>query len=280
MVISDLIATCGYVSTNVACKLGIGMAYGVELLGQLGEQLKKIRPGGAILELGAQDVNADVPGEALLRILALIHGSLEKGERAARCLPKQRPIRAAELFRGSEYRYHSIDLFDGEFIINADLNQWRVPDQDRCSYDLITNQGTTEHIADQVNCFRVVHDYASVGGTIIHNVPFCGYFNHGLFNYHPIFFIFLAQANGYDIRSIELSPPHFPYTIPQSKGIDAAAWAGRIAESGMISCELQKLEDKPFQLFTDFDQETLGRMKLPSPWDEIVRDRYDLRIRD
>src|SRR6476660_2477932 len=71
-------------------------------LGQLAERLKKIRRGGAILELGAQDINADVPEESLLSILTSIHGSLEKGQRAALCLPKQRPIRAAELFRDSD----------------------------------------------------------------------------------------------------------------------------------------------------------------------------------
>ena len=57
---------------------------------------------------------------------------------------------------------------------------------------------------------RVMHDFARAGAAMVHVVPFTGYFNHGLFNYHPIFFVLLAAANGYQIDYLGLSLPDFP----------------------------------------------------------------------
>jgi hypothetical protein len=88
-----------------------------------------------------------------------------------------------------------------------------VPDEHRGAYDLIANLGSTEHIFDQVNVFRCIHDFAKVGGIFWHSVPAVGYYNHK-YNYHPLFFVFLARANEYCIEAAGLSQPHFAFTIP------------------------------------------------------------------
>ena len=65
-------------------------------------------------------------------------------------------------------------------------------------YDLVTNFGTTEHVANQLNAMKIIHDLTAVGGVMIHNVPLQGFMNHGLVNYNMKFFWMLARSNGYE----------------------------------------------------------------------------------
>jgi hypothetical protein len=254
------------------------VGYGFKALNELAALIPRVPRDGGILELGAQDINADVPRDVILSALHAIHGdnippsALSKFDGSG-------PWRAGDLFRDSSYRYRCIDLFQGEFTIIVDLNTFQVPEADQNSFHLITNQGTTEHVADQINCFRVIHDYAAVGATILNAVPFTGYFNHGLYNYHPLFFVFMAHANNYEIEHLELQEPHFPYTIPGTSCIGAHSWSSTVIQSGIVVAELRKMIDAPFKLFTDFDQAAMGRMKISEPWASVIRDRYDLRVR-
>lgn len=229
--------------------------------------------------MGAQVINADVPREVILSALYAIHGESIPPDTLGK-FDGPGPWPAGDLFRNSAYSYRCIDLFPGEFTIIADLNTFQVPALIRGSYHLITNHGTTEHVADQINCFRVIHDYAAVGAAMLHAVPFTGYFNHGLYNYHPLFFVFLAHANAYEIERLDLSGPHLPYTIPHAAFAGANAWSTTVTQSGLIVALLRKTSDAPFQLFTDFDQAAMGRMKIAEPWASLIRDRYDLRVRE
>jgi hypothetical protein len=238
--------------------------------------LRRLPSDGALLELGAQDINADVPREAINFALRSIHGETEIPPRTLNAFDAKGPWRIGNLFRGSAYRYRCLDLFDGEFHIVADLNTLQVG-ADRGTFDLITNMGTTEHVADQINCFRAIHDYARVGGTMYHAVPFTGYLNHGLYAYQPLFFIFLAHANNYEIEHIGLSDPHLPYTIPKASYARAEEWSQTPIPSGIIVATLRKTSDMPFKLFTDFDQSALGAQKIAEPWATIIADR-SLRV--
>ena len=63
----------------------------------------------------------------------------------------------------------------------------------------MTNFGTTEHVANQVNTFGVIHDLTAPDGLMLHAIPMQGMLNHGLFNYTPKFFWMLGRSNGYRI---------------------------------------------------------------------------------
>ena len=254
------------------------MGYGSGALQQLELLVSELPRNGALLELGAQDINADVSRETVISALHAIH---EDNIPAAAIggFEKPGPWHTGELFRGSSYRYRCIDLFPGEFTIIADLNTFRVADADRGTFHLITNHGTSEHVADQINCFRVMHDYAAAGAVMYHAVPFTGYFNHGLYNYHPLFFVFLAHANQYEIEQLALSNAHLPYTIPAGSFAGAEGWAKTVVQSGIVEAKLRKVVDAPFKLFTDYDQAEMGRMQIPEPWASVIRYRYDLRVR-
>jgi hypothetical protein len=70
----------------------------------------------------------------------------------------------------------SFDLAEAPHRIPIDLNTDSVPPQYMASSDLTTNFGTTEHILNQLNCFRFVHDITKVGGLMWHILPLSDYF--------------------------------------------------------------------------------------------------------
>jgi hypothetical protein len=94
------------------------------------------------------------------------------------------------------FRYVSIDV-DGAVSIELDLNFDKVSWAYRGCFDLVTNYGTTEHVANQLNAFQVIHDLARVGGVMVHHLPLQGMMDHGLVNYNPKFFWKLARSNRY-----------------------------------------------------------------------------------
>ena len=64
-------------------------------------------------------------------------------------------------------------------------------------YDVVTNFGTTEHVANQLQSFKIIHDLAAAGALMLHVLPAGGTPNHGLVSYNPKFFWMLGRSNGY-----------------------------------------------------------------------------------
>jgi hypothetical protein len=101
-----------------------------------------------------------------------------------------------EIWQWLGAEYLAIDIDGSPDAIALDLNCDAVPAEARSKYSLVTNFGTTEHVANQANAFKIIHDLTATGGIMIHNLP-CHQPNHGLFNYNPKFFWALARANDY-----------------------------------------------------------------------------------
>ena len=104
-----------------------------------------------------------------------------------------------------EFDHDAIDIDGSPGSIPLDLNYDDVPIEARGKYDLVTNFGTTEHVANQLNAFKVIHDLTRVGGIMVHELPAQGMFNHGLINYNPKFFWMLARSNRYKWLHIDFS---------------------------------------------------------------------------
>jgi len=96
-------------------------------------------------------------------------------------------------------RYVCIDLNGEHDALKRDLNQIEDIGED---FDIVTNHGTSEHIFNQMNCFKFMHSLTKSGGLIIHIVPTQGYLRHGFFNYSPLLFEELSRANQYKIAQI------------------------------------------------------------------------------
>ena len=104
--------------------------------------------------------------------------------------------------------YAAIDIDGTPGSIPLDLNVDDAPAAARGAFHLVTNFGTTEHIANQLNVFKVIHDLAVPGGVFVHEVPAQGMWNHGLVNYNPKFFWMLARSNGYEVIFMDYALAH------------------------------------------------------------------------
>jgi hypothetical protein len=90
--------------------------------------------------------------------------------------------------------YVALDVNEDKDAIIADLNEpvyWVVKRQ----FDLVTNNGTGEHIFNQHSVFRNAHVLSSK--FMVHCLPMLPWVNHGFYNYTPVLFRDLAYANSY-----------------------------------------------------------------------------------
>jgi hypothetical protein len=138
----------------------------------------------------------------------IVHGTLEHLNPAAP------PARDFWLWLG--FSYAAIDIDGSPGSIPLDLNFDCVPPGEFSKYDLVTNFGTTEHVVNQLNAFKIIHDLTAPGGLMIHSLPAGGFLNHGLMNYTPKFFWMLARGNGYRFLRAEFSRSSATYDFPDN----------------------------------------------------------------
>ena len=103
------------------------------------------------------------------------------------------------LFKECGFSYTSFDIVDAPFCHRFDLNTDAVPQSMVGAFDLVLNFGTSEHVMNQFNAFKVMHDFAKPGGLIYGLLLQNGYDGHGLVRYTSRFVDLLAKANGYEI---------------------------------------------------------------------------------
>jgi hypothetical protein len=106
---------------------------------------------------------------------------------------------AREFWTWLGLNYASIDIDGSPGSIALDLNYDEVPAELVGRYDIVTNFGTTEHVANQLQSFKIIHDLATAGAIMLHVLPASGMPNHGLVSYNPKFFWMLGRSNGYKI---------------------------------------------------------------------------------
>jgi len=116
--------------------------------------------------------------------------------------PGERTLFVGEFLSLTDISYQGIDVCPAPFTDIVDLNREAIAPDQRQSYDVVLNLGTTEHIVGQINAHKYIHDALKVGGVALHQPPSVGWCNHGYFAYHPRFYRDLAEANGYEILDI------------------------------------------------------------------------------
>jgi len=125
-----------------------------------------------------------------------------------------------ELYEALGFSYRCVDLEPSFGAIRMDLNFDSVPDDEIGKYDFVTNHGTSEHLLNQYNCFKVMHDFCRPGGLLLHAVPFTVHLEHGFFNYQPNFFQALAKYNSYETLGIWVGPDwQLTTLIPWERGL-------------------------------------------------------------
>jgi hypothetical protein len=121
---------------------------------------------------------------------------------------------AREFYENLGYEYVALDI-DGRFSARVfDLNYHHAPEDLIGWSDLTANLGTIEHVFNQVNCFRVVHDITKPGGLMLHVSPVHNSIYHGLFQYNPA----LAEYNDYEFLGQWASTKDSSFWLPTSAG--------------------------------------------------------------
>src|SRR5262245_35826129 len=156
-----------------------------------------------VMELGSQDFWCPQQN--------LVHGLFKAFGRAAvdpallnTTNEKQQPARL--LYEALGFKYNCVDVDGRAGSIAMDLNFDPVPEELRGRYDFITNHGTSEHILNQYNVFKALHDFGRPGCLFVHAVPFTVHLEHGFFNYQPNFFEALARYNSYETLGVWVGP--------------------------------------------------------------------------
>jgi hypothetical protein len=274
------------------------MAYSQQLMSQIEQWLDAgvipyPKPGARVVELGDQALNANMPYDAVISFIRKIKPDFDPKEIAGG-LPSNSfgVVYACEMWRRCGLEYLSYDVTEAPYSKVFDLNFHSVPHEDRQSASIVTNIGTTEHIANQFNAFRTVHDLLKVGGVAVHSVPFTGMLNHGLINYHPKFFVSLIINNRYRLRAAQLSEPvdHASYGVgnkiydgdfieAQRKLPGSENWSTTPLYAGMIDLVIERLFPDEFVPPVDFakgyfDDMPMGDLSLLIGTDKLPHNAW------
>lgn len=170
--------------------------------------------------------------------------------------------------------YLAVDLHGSEKALRLDLNE--PLDLPRHAWDLVTNIGTTEHVFNQYQAFKSLHELARPGGLILHSLPNQGCFDHGFFNYHPTFFYDLAIANAYEIVAmIYVDCSKMPHQMrqlgSQADYVRLAVEQQLSPYSGLVCLYRTPAEPKPFQVPRQGYYDNRLPPELRKAWNELAR---------
>jgi SAM-dependent methyltransferase len=232
------------------------------------ELLIRLRQGGfmptpgAVIEIGAQQLlNEFLRARDRLEFLGQLFGATTKLDLP---VPEAKPIGvellsetaplARQFWEWLGFQYASIDIDGSPNSIPLDLNYDTLPDSARKKFDVVTNFGTTEHIANQLNAFKIIHDLTAPGGIMIHFVPAQGLVNHGLLKYNPKWFWMLARSNDYRWLDFDYASLGDITDLPDNVVEAIAAHRPDIAErktqykvmDGALRATFQKVRDIKF----------------------------------
>ena len=182
--------------------MGMGMK-SLEYLSEKGYFEKKC----AILDIGSQcllhaapeSIRAFVEKHGRIAEQAALEKEINRISYFSWPRPGERTSYLSELLDLTILDYTSYDICPAIKTQIFDMNEDVVSAKHRDYFDIVLNFGTTEHIFNQANSFRVMHDALRVGGIFFHQVPSVGYNDHGFFCYHNCFFENLAKSNDYEI---------------------------------------------------------------------------------
>src|SRR3954447_7958624 len=161
------------------------MGYGGTLLNCLTElrQARILTNITSVLDVGAQETSA--PSDYIRPFLEAFTCKEVHDEDVTDLIERQY---TRHLWEYVGIRYTTFDIGAELDCVLFDLNHDTLPAPCANQFDLVTNAGTTEHVVNQVNSFKVIHELTRPGGYMIHDLPWVGLSTHGFFHYTPTFF--------------------------------------------------------------------------------------------
>jgi hypothetical protein len=188
------------------------MGAGVKTIQRIMEmtEANRLPYGGEICDIGTTQLFGTESKEAARSMLDYYARHAPEGSLRAKVTDRQLSSIADGGFLGellilAGFRYTALDIFNAPNTILYDLNRHAPGPKLQNRFDLVMNFGTTEHVFNQVNAFRTIHQLTKVEGVMYHDLPMAGYLNHAFFRYDPLFFKMLAPENKYKLNSLMFS---------------------------------------------------------------------------
>jgi len=171
------------------------MAYGVTDIIYLRSIFDSFREIKCICDLGLQEMNCTAGHEYLKEFISACNRKAEID--ISEVISSFTNGYMDDFWKACGKSYAALDILGKRDFMFFDLNFDSVPKELENHFDLVCNAGTTEHIVNQYNGFKTIHDLTRVNGYMYHALPMGGFQHHGLFNYNVKFFYSLCTANKY-----------------------------------------------------------------------------------
>lgn len=124
----------------------------------------------------------------------------------------------------------------------------------REQFDLVTNNGTGEHVFNQYMVFKNAHDLCRVGGYMIHVLPFYRWVDHGFYSYHPNLFPCLSNQNQYQLQQLWIATSDADKLckldvnkLSRHKGHRDELQLDTWTRDPMVAAVMKKTVDRPFE---------------------------------
>lgn len=235
----------------------------LNLFKQLSETHNILFKGASILDIGSQNL-LGASTEDVFEFITYFNPDLLKetsetekfAERMAAnaCVaPGVTTTYIGEIFLKAGFKYLSFDIYNGFVCEIFDLNSDSLPKKYANKFDLVLNFGTTEHVFNQYNSFKIIHEATKPGGYIFHQVPYTGYLDHGFFNYQPKTFDSLKLGNSYETILLGFHEPQGASTFPTTyqEFVNFELWKDLQLPNGVINVLYKKTVDQPFNIQLD-----------------------------
>lgn len=172
-----------------------------------------------------------------------------------------------------EHLYRAVDLHGTSLAEQYDLNL-PLPIADQ--FDVVTNIGTGEHVFNQYQVYKSLHERTRPGGIMIHALPNQGGYDHGFYNYHPTFVFDLSQANRYRIVSLvygdgTTSPCTLTPLTDRAVYVKMALDGKLSNYSGLMAVLQRPQDDEPFVVPRQGYYDKQLPPELMAAWKELPR---------
>lgn len=163
-----------------------------------------------ILDIGPQNVyfakDSEIrdflAGQGVTDIPPKLADKIQKLEYLSTPRPDERATMFSDITQLTNIEYRGFDVCPAPLTDILDLNYDTLPKKYVGHFDVVLNFGTTEHVFNQWNSFKLIHEAVKLGGVIYCVLPMSAYLQHGFYCYTPLFFTDFCKANGYELADM------------------------------------------------------------------------------
>ena len=175
----------------------------------------------SVVELGNQTFNAS---PTVLKYVQSLSNTFNQEElkRLSNLSKSERSDQTANYYKAIRINsYTAIDINEKYGSLAMDLNySLKERYEYNQTFDLVTNNGTGEHIFNQASVFENMHNLTKKDGYMIHIMPFVNWQNHGFYNFHPILYLDIAHANQYELISLGIGEREGKVVIARNERLE------------------------------------------------------------